>query len=108
MAARAADAVVADCDGLDASSDKALAAPDLFTPGLLKMGAFQGAASLAAPNPLLVHNTGDKFATDWLRDVYAAANASQALRVEKDRLDDKAVADWIAQLKSGATPGVRK
>ena len=39
LAASAADAVVADCDALDASADSAWLSADLFAPGLRKIGA---------------------------------------------------------------------
>jgi len=99
LAAPVADAVVADCDELDLQTDAALVQPKLFAPGLRKIGAFQGAASLAAPHPVLLHNTGEKFSTAWLRDVYGAVKAKKSIRVESARLEDKALAKWIAERK---------
>jgi dienelactone hydrolase len=96
LAAPAADAVIADCAGTDLTTDSELMKQDLFTPGLRKIGGFQGAALLAVPNPLLVHNTGAKFPTEWLQAVYGK---SGAFRRETKALDDAAQADWIAQLK---------
>jgi hypothetical protein len=96
LAAPAADAVIADCSGTDLTTDSELMKQDLFTPGLRKIGAFQGATLLAAPNALLLHNTGEKFPTEWLQ---AAYGKSGAFRRETKALDDAAQADWIAQLK---------
>jgi dienelactone hydrolase len=96
LAAPAADAVVADCAGIDLTSDSELMKQDLFTPGLRKIGAFEGAALLGAPNPLLVHNTGEKFSTAWLERGY---EKKEALRREVRALDAPAQAEWIAQLK---------
>lgn len=99
LAAPSADAVVADCDGLDVSSDAALLKSDLFMPGLQKIGAFAGAAQLAAPHPILLHNTGENFSTKPLAEVYSALNSSEVFREEKDRLGDEETAIWIAGLK---------
>lgn len=96
LAAPAADAVIADCAGTDLTTDSELMKQDLFTPGLRKIGAFQGATLLAAPNALLLHNPGEKFPTEWLQ---AAYGKSGAFRREAKALDDAAQADWIAQLK---------
>ena len=76
LAAPAAGAVVADCDQLDVTSDDALLAPDLFCPGIRNIGTFEGAAMLAAPHPVLLHNTGENFPTVALRSTYRAMGAS--------------------------------
>jgi hypothetical protein len=99
LAAPAADAVVADCAQLDVRSDAVLMEQDLFAPGLRKIGAFEAAAVLAAPNSLLVHNTGENFLTDWIASAYASAKKASAFRRDAKALDPAAQADWIAQLK---------
>jgi len=99
LAAPAADAVIADCDQLDVSSDEALLAPDLFCPGIRNIGTFEGAPMLAAPHPLLLHNTGDKFPTAAIRSAYRALGASKKLRIESKRLSDEEIAEWISRLK---------
>jgi len=96
MAAPAADAVVADCSQLDAADDSELMKQDLFAPGLRKIGAFEGAAFWAAPNSLLVHNTGEKFSTDRLAKAY---DNNSGFRREVKALDAGGQAEWIAQLK---------
>ena len=60
LAAPAADAVVADGANLDLSTDRVLMQQDLFVPGLRRIGAFEGAVALAAPNPFLGHNIGNR------------------------------------------------
>jgi hypothetical protein len=99
LAAPAGSAVVADCDGLDDTDDSALLGKDLFSPGLRKLGGFQAAAVLAAPHPLLVHNTGTGFLTDWVRDSYHAASAPSSFKSSADKLKESAIADWIGTLK---------
>ena len=97
LAAPAAGAVIADCDQLDVTSDEALLAPDLFCPGIRNIGTFEGAAMLAAPHPLLLHNTGENFPTDALRPAYRAMGASDKLRVVAARLPDEELVRWISQ-----------
>jgi dienelactone hydrolase len=99
LAAPAVDAVVADCNALDSSSDAALLTAELFVPGLRKIGAFEGVARLAAPNPVLLHNTGEKFTANGLRETYAAVKAAKSFRQEPAQLNDDAIARWIADLK---------
>ena len=99
LAAPAADAVVADCAQVNVRADATLMEQDLFAPGLRKFGAFEAAAVLAAPNSLLIHNTGDNFSTDWIASAYASAKKTSALRREPKALDAAAQADWITQLK---------
>jgi len=98
LASPAADAVVADCDALDLTSDMALMTPSLFAPGLRRIGAFEGVAALAAPHPLLLHNTGRHFPTGELQDTYAALGDAKKLSAEPLALGDGAIANWIAKL----------
>ena len=74
---------------LDVTSDEALLAPDLFCPGIRNIGTFEGGAMLAAPHPLLLHNTGEDFPTEALRSAYRAIGASDKLRVVAARLPDE-------------------
>ncbi|MEW6303590.1 MAG: acetylxylan esterase [Verrucomicrobiota bacterium] len=99
LAAPGADAVVADCDHFDPSNPQSLLLSSVFVPGLLKIGAFEGVATLAAPNPLVLHNTGGKFTTAWLRDAYSAAGAAKSFRESSTRLEDDALVQQIANLK---------
>lgn len=96
MAAPAADAVAVDCNGLDPSSDEALLAPGCFAPGLRCIGGFQGAAMLAAPHRLLLHNTQGKFPTADIEAAYRAAGASDKLRISAEPLTREQVLDWAA------------
>ena len=50
------------------------------------IGTFEGAPMLAAPHPLLLHNTGQNFPTATLRSTYKAAGASSRVRVERQAL----------------------
>ena len=97
LAAPAARAVVADCNQTDVTSDEELLAPDLFCPGIRNIGTFEGGAILAAPQPLLLHNTGTNFPSLLLRTAYRAVGASQKLRVVAARLPEEEVVKWVSQ-----------
>jgi hypothetical protein len=99
LAAPAADAVIADCDQLDLSSDETLLAPDLLCPGIRNIGTFEGPAILAAPHPLLLHNTGSNFSSEALRSTYKLSGATDKCRIESKNLGDDELVSWIAQLK---------
>lgn len=96
LAAPAADAVIADCNALDVSSDETLLAPDLFCPGLRTIGTFEGAAMLAAPHPLLLHNTGLNFPASTIRAAYKALGAAANLLVASRSLSDAELIQWIS------------
>jgi dienelactone hydrolase len=98
MAAPAADAVMADCNAVDALTDERLLAPDLFIPGLRNIGAFEGAAMLAAPNPLLLHNIGSTFPAGGIRSAYHASGTPRKPRIESGRLTDDSLVDWLSKL----------
>jgi hypothetical protein len=98
LAAPAADAVIADCEALDVSNDETLLQTGLFCPGIRVIGTFEGAAMLAAPHPLLLHNTGDKFPTDAIRSAYRAAGAGKHLRIETAPLSEDMLLDWASKL----------
>jgi dienelactone hydrolase len=95
LAAPAADGVIADCDELDVSDDGALLAPDLFCPGIRKIGGFEGSATLAAPHPLLLHQVSSHFPVEMLRTTYRGIGKESSLRIEDRRVADEAIVEWI-------------
>ena len=97
LAAPAADDVIADCAELDSASDQALLAQDLFVPGLRRLGTFEGVAILAANHPLLLHDTGQAFATKAVREVYQNLHAADRFRAQTDRVSDAAIAEWATR-----------
>ncbi len=99
LAAPAADGVAADCGQFYPADDTALLQKDLFVPGIRCIGAFAGAASLAAPHPLLLHNTGSKFATGTLSNTYKAARKSMSLRIEPEQSPEVVLVQWLSSVK---------
>ena len=88
-----------DCAQFDSTNDGNLLAQDLFAPGLRKIGAFEGIAAINTTHPLLLHNTGDKFSTAFLRKVYKGMHVPDSFRQEAAILSDDDVADWFAKLQ---------
>ena len=93
----AADALIADCAQFDSTDDRNLLAPDLFTPGLRKLGGFEGVAVISATNPLLLHNVGPKFTTSFIDRVYKGMHVPERFRQESAALSDDQIVSWIAQ-----------
>jgi hypothetical protein len=91
LAAPAADAVIADCGQLDISDDQTLLDPDLFCPGIRNIDTFAGAAILAAPHPLVMHNVAKGFSTASLLSSYRAASAEKNLKVEARLLNEEEI-----------------
>lgn len=99
LAAPACDALVADCAQFDSTSDQSFLAHDVFSPGLRKLGGFEGIAAINTGNPLLLHNVGDKFTTNYLKYVYKKMHVPELYRQETTTLSDEKIAEWIAGLK---------
>jgi len=97
LAAPAADAVVADVARLDTTDEQGFLAANLFCPGLLTIGGPEGGAMLSAPHPLLLHNTGTKFATARVQATYKVADAAGKIRIASNRLSDREIAEWVMQ-----------
>jgi hypothetical protein len=98
-AAPAADGIVADCNAFDSTDDRNFLARDLFSPGLRKLGGFEGVLAINTSGPLLLHNLGDKFTTAYLRHVYKGMHVPERYREEKVALGEEQVAEWISKLR---------
>jgi hypothetical protein len=99
LAAPASDALIADCAQFDSTSDEGFLARDIFSPGLRKLGGFEGVAAINTGNPLLLHNVSDKFTTGYLKLVYKKMRVPDNFREETAALDDEKLATWVAGLK---------
>lgn len=99
LASPAADAVVGNCRGLDTSRDESLLHADVFCPGLRALGGLQGAALLASPHPLYLHNTGKAFATEHLAAAYEGLNAPEKLMINPNPSSSREILSWLLRLK---------
>ena len=89
--------VVVDVAEFGNSSDDAFL-ETLPIPSIRRVGDFRTAGTLVAPRPLIIHNTGDAFNTEWIAEIYGNIGASQHLLVEKEGLPDEAV---VARITAG-------
>jgi hypothetical protein len=96
LASQAADAVVADAAGLDASDEQQLLGANVFCSGLQTIGGFQGGAMLGAPHPLLLHNTGQNFPTSGISAAYNAAGGAGKLQTHASALSEDEIVNWAA------------
>jgi len=94
LAAPAFDGVVADVEGFDGRAPDRWMQPEVFVPGILRIGGLDAVASLAAPKPVVIHHAPPAFSTDWLKQAFASAAASDHLRVSPGALsrEDQAAA----------------
>jgi dienelactone hydrolase len=83
-----------DVAGFDSADDLAFV-ERLYVPSLRRAGDIRTAAALIAPGRLLIHNTRERFKTDWFEDAYRVAGASSALQVTATRAADEAIVRWI-------------
>lgn len=97
LAAPAADGLAVDCSALDFSLDENFLRPGTFSPGLRRIGTYKGAAMLAAPNPLLLHHTGGKFACFDIGAAYRAADAEDRLELAEAPRSEAEILRWAAQ-----------
>ena len=98
LAAQSADAVVADVNRFDVQDDSQWITPDMFAPGLRLAGGFDVAAALAAPRPLWVHDTSDRFTTDWMQASYKALGKPGALEVTRETAGEAQLLRWIEKM----------
>jgi dienelactone hydrolase len=95
LAAPAADAVVADCNALNVADESKLLVPDIFFPGLLRTRSFETSAVLAAPNRLLLYNTGTEFRTRDIERVYRGIGARVNLQIKPAVIETNELCDWL-------------
>ena len=98
LASPAASAVIADVGVLGNCDEQALLSPELFCPGILTFGVFEGPALLAAPHPLLVHHLSKEVPAATLRSGYKALHAENHLKLESERVPDEALVNWVSAL----------
>jgi dienelactone hydrolase len=65
LSAPLVNGVIADVSDLSDATDEALLRPNSFSPGLRRIGSFQGVLALER-TPVLLHGAKDTLATDWL------------------------------------------
>jgi len=67
-----------------------------FVPGVRRAGDFRAAAVLATQGKLLIHNAGDSFPADWVRD--SARIGGFPAEVRAGKMADSELVSWAAPL----------
>jgi len=63
----------------------------LFVPQVRRAGDFRTVAALAAPARLFIHNAAASFPAAWFRHVYAVAGSPEAVQIQAEPADVKAL-----------------
>ena len=87
---------LADVAGFSSEGDGAYL-EHLYVPVLRRAGDFKTASMLAPATPLLIHNAGENFRTDWFRQAYELAGKPDLLEIESDELPRERVLAWLTQ-----------
>ena len=88
------DQVAVDAAGFNNGTDDDFVA-HLPIPGLRRAGDFTTAVSLAPPTPLFIYQTGEKFQTTQLQEIFKSAGRSSNLVVEKQKADQARMIGWL-------------
>ena len=67
----------------------------MMLPGALKYGGLDCLASLAAPNPLYIHNSQESNLGTWLRAAYAAGGHPENLELKPESQSPDGVIAWL-------------
>jgi cephalosporin-C deacetylase-like acetyl esterase len=89
------DRMVIDAAQFDSSSDEAFI-KSVAIPGIRRAGDFTTAVTIAPLTPLLIHNTGNKFNTEKIEDVYKAFGKAEAFKSQPTKLSDSELIAWLS------------
>lgn len=84
--------VVVDESGFE-DADEASWHGEMFQPAILKYGGLKVVGALAAPAPLLIHNTQGKLDANWIADVYKVAGGK--FQSSDKKLSDDEIIEWL-------------
>lgn len=89
------DAMVADAAGYDSTNDK-----DFLTrwpiPGIRLAGDFVTATAIAPVTPLLIHNTGGKFRTEQISELYRRFGRAVDFKTSSTQISNNDLLNWLA------------
>jgi len=85
----AIDANQFDFDQVKTTSD------EMVLPGALKYGGMASFAAICAPGELYLHNVRTSPRTDWIKDAYQAAGATDKLKLQTEKAPDEKVIEWL-------------
>ncbi|MBL8187046.1 MAG: acetylxylan esterase, partial [Acidobacteria bacterium] len=89
------DRMVVDASQLDSSDDQQVLA-QVPIPGIRRAGDFQTAVTLAPLTPLLIHNTGGKFRTDFITELYRRLGRAEDFKPSSPELGKQELLNWLS------------
>ncbi len=89
------DRMIVDAAQLDSANDQEFLA-HLPIPGIRRAGDFATAVTLAPLTPLLIHNTGGKFQTERISEIYQRLGKAENFKTSSTPLSTKELLNWLA------------
>ncbi len=89
------DRMVADAAELDSANDKEFLA-QLPIPGIRRAGDFSTAVTLAPLTPLFIHNTGGKFHTEKISEIYRRLGRAEDFKVSSTAISNNDLLTWLS------------
>jgi hypothetical protein len=90
------DRMIVDVSGFDNASDEEYL-KRVAIPGIRRAGDFLTAIALAPKTPMLIHNTGNRFRTEKLAELYRHSGKLADLQIYKDKLPVERMIEWLTQ-----------
>jgi dienelactone hydrolase len=89
------DKMIIDAAQFDSSSDEEFT-KFLPIPGIRRAGDFTTAVTIAPLTSLFIHNTGNKFQTERLAEVYRKFGRAEDFTVQPNIVDNSTLLDWLS------------
>jgi len=94
IAAEVIDKTTADVSNFDTNDDEQWV-ERLHVPDIRRIGGLNTAMTIATPKPLFIYNTGGKFQTDWIRDVYTSIDSEDNLKIQEQEANQSEIFEWL-------------
>lgn len=89
------DRMAIDVAQLDSTNDQQVLAY-VPIPGIRRAGDFQTSITLAPLTPLLIHNTGSKFRTDFIAELYRRLGRAKDFKTSSPELGKSDLLNWLS------------
>lgn len=89
------DAMIADVAGFDSTDDQEFLARWPI-PGIRRAGDFVTATAISPLTPLLIHNTGGKFRTEQLSEIYRRFGRAEDFKTSSMPLSNQELLNWLS------------
>ena len=89
------DRMIVDAAQLDSTDDQQVLA-QVPIPGIRRAGDFQTSITLAPLTPLLIHNTGSKFRTEFIAELYRRLGRAEDFKTSSPELGKSDLLNWLS------------